>query len=116
PARSGWTPFEFEGHARRVEVEAVPLPTSSSGRESFYMVLFRENPEPEATVSKGSPQARAEYESREKMLRQELEEAKEYLQSIIEEHEATNEQLKSANEQIPSSNTELQSINEEREP
>src|SRR5690606_38403804 len=98
-----------------MEVEAVALPTSSSGRGTIYMLRFREHSEREATGSKGSPQARAEYESREKMLRQELEEAKEYLQSIIEEHEATNEELKSANEEILSSNEELQSINEELE-
>ncbi len=37
------------------------------------------------------------------------------MQSIIEEQEATNEELKSANEEIQSSNEELQSTNEELE-
>jgi len=37
------------------------------------------------------------------------------LQAIIEEQEATNEELKSANEEIQSSNEELQSTNEELE-
>ena len=43
----------------------------------------------------------------------ELDAAKDYLRSIIEEQEATNEELKSANEEILSSNEELQIINEE---
>lgn len=115
PARSGWIPFELEGRARRVEVEAVPLPSSSSGRESFFMVIFREHQEPEASRTLGQGRDRPEDEGQMKILRKELESAKEYLQSIIEEHEATNEELKSANEEILSSNEELQSINEELE-
>ena len=41
--------------------------------------------------------------------------AQEHLQSLSEEHEATNEELRSANEEIQSSNEELQSTNEELE-
>ena len=48
-------------------------------------------------------------------LEQELAATKEYLQSVIETHEATNEELQSANEEILSSNEELQSTNEELE-
>ncbi|PWT92277.1 MAG: ATPase, partial [Acidobacteria bacterium] len=40
---------------------------------------------------------------------------REYLQSIIEEQEASNEELRAANEEILSSNEELQSTNEEME-
>jgi len=46
-------------------------------------------------------------------LKQEVASTKEYLQSIIEGHEATNEELQSANEEIQSGNEELQSTNEE---
>ena len=46
-------------------------------------------------------------------LKQELAATKEYLQSIIEMHEATNEELQAANEEIQSGNEELQSTNEE---
>jgi two-component system CheB/CheR fusion protein len=48
-------------------------------------------------------------------LRQELVEARAYLQSIIEQKEAANEELKAANEEILSGNEELQSTNEELE-
>lgn len=46
-------------------------------------------------------------------LNQELATTKEYLRSIIEEQEATNQDLRAANEEILSSNEELQSSNEE---
>ena len=46
-------------------------------------------------------------------LGQELETTKAYLRSIIEEHQATNQDLRAANEEILSSNEELQSTNEE---
>ena len=42
-----------------------------------------------------------------------LDATREYLQSIIEEQEVMNEELRSANEEIQSSNEELQSTNEE---
>ena len=48
-------------------------------------------------------------------LQQELAGANEYLQSVIDTQEATNEELQSANEEILSSNEELQSTNEELE-
>ena len=48
-------------------------------------------------------------------VEQELSTTKDYLQSIIESQEATNEELTSANEEILSSNEELQSTNEELE-
>jgi two-component system CheB/CheR fusion protein len=50
-----------------------------------------------------------------KHLREELEQLKLDLGSIVEEQEASNEELQSANEEIVSSNEELQSINEELE-
>ena len=46
-------------------------------------------------------------------MRQELAATREYLQSIIESQEGTNEELQSANEEIQSGNEELQSTNEE---
>ena len=48
-------------------------------------------------------------------LRRELESMRDYLRSLIQRHDAANEELKSANEEILSSNEELQSTNEELE-
>ncbi len=46
-------------------------------------------------------------------LKQELAATKRYLHSIVEDKEASNEELQAANEEILSSNEELQSTNEE---
>lgn len=48
-------------------------------------------------------------------LKLELAELKDYLQSVIEQHEAADEELQAASEETQSSNEELQSINEELE-
>ncbi len=48
-------------------------------------------------------------------LRRDLSSTKTYLQTLIEERDARNQELVSANEEIQSSNEELQSINEELE-
>ncbi len=48
-------------------------------------------------------------------LEQELADTKEYLQSVVEKHEVSNEELQYANEEIASANEELQSTNEELE-
>ena len=48
-------------------------------------------------------------------LRQELDGMRDYVQSVIQQHDAVNEELKSANEEILSSNEELRSTNEELE-
>ncbi|HKP96932.1 MAG TPA: chemotaxis protein CheB [Fibrobacteria bacterium] len=114
-ARSEGIPFKHEGKARCVEIEAVPLPSSSNNLDAYFLVLFREQPAPADSSAPASQKGLRKEESRAAKLRGELEAAKEYLQTIIEEQEATNEELKSANEEILSSNEELQSINEELE-
>ena len=48
-----------------------------------------------------------------KRLRSELGAAREYLRGVIEQHDASNEELKCANEEVLSSNEELQSTNEQ---
>ncbi|MDB5051014.1 MAG: ATPase [Fibrobacteres bacterium] len=113
--RSEWVRFEHEGKTRQVEIEVVPLPSSSSGLDTYFLVMFREQPVPEQSSAGPAGKGRRKDENQAAGLRKELEAAKEYLQTIIEEQEATNEELKSANEEILSSNEELQSINEELE-
>ncbi len=48
-------------------------------------------------------------------LRHELAATKRYLQDVVQQHEATTEELRAASEEIQSSNEELQSTNEELE-
>jgi two-component system CheB/CheR fusion protein len=102
-----------------VALEVVPF-QPSRGSERLFLVLFDPGPadrrprraaKPPAASAGGGRRAR----SARAVLEEELAAAKQYLQSIIEEQEATNQELISANEEIMSSNEELQSTNEELE-
>jgi len=107
---------EDGARARKIEIELVPFRLPISG-ERFFMVLFGDaTPAAQrgAPPMKARPAAQLESATL-KRLKSELASTRGYLQTIVEEHEAANEELKSANEEIISSNEELQSTNEELE-
>ncbi|HKN61858.1 MAG TPA: chemotaxis protein CheB [Candidatus Acidoferrales bacterium] len=101
---------------RLVNFEVVPFNVGGL-KGHYFMVVFEDAfVEPERKAGKASPAKESEAAAgRIGKLEQELAATKEYLQSVIETHEATNEELQSANEEILSSNEELQSTNEELE-
>ena len=104
---------------RRVNLEVIPIKLSSSS-ENCFLVLFAD-----ANRQHGGKlhHAKNEIVEREiptsgknrelKRLRSELGAAREYLRGVIEQHDASNEELKCANEEVLSSNEELQSTNEQ---
>jgi two-component system CheB/CheR fusion protein len=107
---------------KTISIRVVPFKVPSHGQHSFLIVF--ESPEadhdglPSTSLSKTQGMAldSVEQSSQEKQvgqLRQELAATREYLQSIIESQEGTNQELQSANEEIQSGNEELQSTNEE---
>ncbi|MDD5330379.1 MAG: chemotaxis protein CheB [Sulfuricella sp.] len=105
-------------HHRRtlaLNLQVIPLrQTQAAGR--CFLVLFE--PVSETPQEKPAEEAAATPEAavhRIRELEQELLNSRQYLQSIIEEREAANEELQSANEEIQSANEELQSTNEELE-
>jgi two-component system CheB/CheR fusion protein len=65
----------------------------------------------EAKLSQGGKEKRSDRQH--SHLKQELVATKRYLHSLVEDKEASNEELQAANEEILSSNEELQSTNEE---
>jgi two-component system CheB/CheR fusion protein len=101
-----------------VKLEVIPFRTPAHDRRHF-LVLFEETAAMKPGVdSKQISRQLARDNSETKdlqigQLKQELAGTKEYLQSIIEAQEASNEELQSANEEIQSGNEELQSTNEE---
>lgn len=101
-----------------VDIEVIPL-KSAAGRENRFLVLFGEAPgSAETREKKKTPHKRLTLPALERdnaRVRQELSATKEYLHTVIEQHESANEELRSANEEIQSSNEELQSTNEELE-
>lgn len=124
---------------RHVSIDVIPF-RSGPARDRFFVILFDDSssaelrlPAPDRAAKHGSrsstaasavargvaegvnqpPSQGAAREIAE--LREELVEAKRYLQDVIEQYEAANEELRAASEEIQSSNEELQSTNEELE-
>lgn len=117
-----------DGAYRMVNLQVMPI-AGASAAEPCYLVLFEAAgslPSPEkAGVKKSARKAGKEVleevettdprDLRIQELEHELLSNREYMQSIIESQEASNEELQSANEEIQSANEELQSTNEELE-
>ncbi len=106
--REGSIPDEY-GATRKCRVLVLPL-IGEGNREPLFLVLFEDAPS-------GKPVERERRGARPPngKLEDELASTREYLQSLIEEHGRTNDDLGSANEELISSNEELQSMNEELE-
>jgi PAS domain S-box-containing protein len=112
------------GETRLVNVEVIPL---KSLKERSFLILFDDAEKGRALPSTTSreqprgvtrtlrPVGKKEESRRIAAMERDLSETRDYLQSIQEQHEATNEELQASNEEIQSANEELQSVNEELE-
>jgi len=97
-----------------VAVEVIPLRGQGESLDGGFLVLFETsststNP---AVTPPAEPTSNVTDTSK---LEQELAATRDYLQSVIEQHERANEDLQSASEEVQSANEELQSTNEELE-
>jgi two-component system CheB/CheR fusion protein len=103
-----------------ISIEVIPLSEHGS-MEPYYLVLFQKVAEHDAkksaapTDKKGKRAATGKETEQIKKLEKELADAKLYLQSVIEDQEAANEEIQATNEELQSTNEELQSTNEELE-
>ena len=114
PVRREDLSIRIDGSDRQVAVEVIPI-RSGIERAEFFMVVFDEmsvSPGRAVTAPALSPQTA---DGGIAGLKQELAATREYLQSVVEQHETANEELQSANEEVQSANEELQSVNEELE-
>ena len=103
-----------------LETTLEVLPIHAVGnRARCYLVVFappRTHLERERIAIELSPELSAEEKDRLiSQMRHDLSHTKLYLQSLLEERDAKNQELVSANEEIQSANEELQSTNEELE-
>jgi two-component system CheB/CheR fusion protein len=101
------------GRLTNVTIKVTPFRETSSSRERYFLVLF-EDAEPDS-----APKARRKPADRDNAgsarLRRELVATKEYLQSIVEDHAATLEELRASNEEAQAGNEELETAQEELE-
>ncbi len=102
-----------------VKINVIPI---QSDNDPYFLVLFESRAKPILSpnpvpppVSKSRKERQTEISIEVARLTHELFKTKEYLRSIIDAQEATNQDLKVASEEYLSSNEELQSANEELE-
>jgi PAS domain S-box-containing protein len=106
------------GVTRQVNLEIQPVPGGPTN-ERCLLVTFEDgessagHARARTRSAEAKPMRRDEAQRRVIGLTQELAATREYLQSLVEQHEGSNEELQSANEEIQSTNEELQSVNEE---
>src|SRR6266478_3976569 len=116
PVRKENVQIERNGEVKDVNLEITAFKVISN-RERHFLIMFEdsrpadkadaaENTPGEAEPGKGGREKRSNQSSH---LKQELAATKRYLHSIVEDKEASNEELQAANEEILSSNEELQS-------
>jgi len=103
---------EHGGRASTVRLEVSPL-GENNGRKPDFLVVFKEMmparlPSPKTPAKGGKKGGTSK-------LERELAATREYLSSLIAEHETGQEEMKAAHEEILSSSEELQSTNEELE-
>jgi two-component system CheB/CheR fusion protein len=118
PAKARGVEVEQNGVRTICDIAVVPFTGPPAAHESMFVVTFEE-----VHQSKGKKAAKLRTRKPETLretgrvakLEHELAATKEYLQSLIEDHLRTNDDLNSANEELVSGNEELQSMNEELE-
>jgi two-component system CheB/CheR fusion protein len=111
PAATQLIRFEHSGQSRAVRLEVSPLPKGDEAKPEL-LVAFSNTPPSELASPKTQAKGRTKKDS---SLERELSATREYLGSLIADHETAQEEMKAAHEEILSSSEELQSTNEELE-
>ena len=121
PAVASATVRGGDGGDLSVEVRVIPVRDRESD-DTYYLILFEDaapgGERAQAAPAEGRRSRRTTKERPDAevaRLEEELEAAKEYLQSVIAQHRAATDELSAAGEEIQSANEELQSVNEELE-
>jgi two-component system CheB/CheR fusion protein len=95
------------------DLMVIPLTGWPGSHDLLYAVVFEEIAPPPKVRAAKKGASNAPVPSEVARLKRELQAAKEYQQTLLEEHSRVNEDLGTANEELISSNEELQSMNEE---
>jgi len=118
PVRRERVRLEVNGTTTRCNIVVLPIAGSAEAKNSLYAVLFEPAlPDPVVVERKAGRAggARRRTQGRGEALEHELAATKEYLQSLIAEHQIANDALGVTNAELVSSNEELLSMNEELE-
>ncbi len=125
PVRESGLRFQSHGGLRTVDLEVVPVRSSSPSERAFLIIFGSPHSTATPTPARAPRKGRSKRagvmagdetaEATISRLEHELASTRVYLQSLVEQQDAANEELQSASEEAQSANEELQSINEELE-
>jgi two-component system, chemotaxis family, CheB/CheR fusion protein len=111
PVQEAGIKVDHSGETRAITLSVIPI----TDEARYCMVLFEEQTSPgngKSRAHEANGEAGA-LESRLSAAERELAQTREYLRTVMEQHEAATEELRAANEEARSANEELQSTNEE---
>ncbi len=110
-------PVKRNGQTRRVNLRIIPVKSPAVARPHYLVLFEAPGPVVEEEASPGpGPVAKLKPVARDvRRLERELDAAKEFARSAVEDQEAANEELRATNEELLSTNEELQTTNEELE-
>jgi two-component system CheB/CheR fusion protein len=103
---------------RGVDIEVIPLNAASDSGESYFLILFEPPDGADGAVRAdvrpaSTPEAGEGSAADSERMRVELAATRDYLQSLLSEHQVTTDDLAAANGELIAANEELQSTNEE---
>jgi two-component system CheB/CheR fusion protein len=107
--------FEHRGQPCALRLEVSPLTKDDQGKPDLLVVFNAILPNSAQTEHAGPKSPDKVRAKKDPSVKRELAATREYLSSLIAEHETAQEQMKAAHEEILSSSEELQSTNEELE-
>ena len=103
-----------KGRKQTVAVEVVPLLAGRESGDPYFLVLFLGDAQaPAIPRTHDADSGEAVREAR--VLQEELAATKLYLESMLEQHQSSEDESASVNEELTAANEELQSTNEELE-
>ena len=105
--------IEDAGELKDVTIRAVPFRGPPPNEERYFLILFEEARRTGAP--RATPKPEVKTNGANSRLRRDLVETKEYLQSLVEDHASTLEELRASNEEAQAGNEELETAQEELE-
>lgn len=117
-ARADGLHLETDSREVVVNIHVVPITPAAAGGRTFLVLFEQPGAAPFSDSSRAQTGKSLRHHvarDRAARYREELASTKAYLQSVIENQEASNEELRSLNEEMMSTNEELQSTTEELE-
>jgi two-component system CheB/CheR fusion protein len=112
--------FDANGKTISVDIEIAPMNPKAPPKDRTYLIMFKQNGEIRSLLKDGARKLKGKRTGAGEGLRMrgliaELSELKDFQQSLIDQYEASQEELIAANEELQSTNEEFLSANEEIE-